>query len=198
MLAPVSDARASLGPGQSGHHGVRFYNDSNGLCRSAADFLGDGLAARQPVVMIATPAHRALILEELRQRGFAVGDLIERSEFAVHDPQTTLASFMTLDEPDAVRFAATMKAIIASVSKRREDCTVRAYGEMVNLLWQDGNSHGAIRLEMLWNKLASDCAFSLLCGYAMGHFYKEAGDLRRVCELHTHHQLPDAAPDSLQ
>lgn len=198
MLAPVPDTRASLGPGQSGHHGVRFYNDSNGLCRSVADFLGDGLAARQPVIMIATAPHRALIIEELRQRGFAVGELIERSEFAVLDAHTTLATFMTLDEPDAGRFADTMKGIITSVSKGREDCTVRAYGEMVNVLWLAGNSQGAIRLEMLWNKLAGDCAFSLLCGYAMGHFYKEAGDLKRVCELHTHHQLPDAAPGSLQ
>ena len=31
------------------------------------------------------------------------------------------------------------------------------------------------KVEMLWNGLASTYDFSLLCGYAFGHFYKETG-----------------------
>jgi hypothetical protein len=45
---------------------------------------------------------------------------------------------------------------------------------MVDVLWQDGEHDAAIRLEVLWNQLAQTEAFSLLCGYAMGHFYKDA------------------------
>lgn len=55
-----------------------------------------------------------------------------------------------------------------------QDCTIRAYGEMVNVLWQDGQEAAAIRLEMLWNDLARTRAFKLLCGYSMGNFFKAA------------------------
>ena len=62
---------------------------------------------------------------------------------------------------------------------------VRAYGEMVDVLWQNGQDVAAIRLEMLWNKLAATQAFSLLCGYAMGTFYKDSG-LSDIHRQHSH------------
>jgi hypothetical protein len=46
-------------------------------------------------------------------------------------------------------------------------------------------SSAAIRLEMLWNRLANTHDFSLLCGYAMGNFYKDA-TIEDVCRHHTH------------
>ena len=182
----------TLGPGQAGHHGVRFYDDSIALCGSVADFLGDGLAAGQPAVMIARPHHRKLVTDDLLQRGFRVADLIEREDLCVHDAQSMLDSFMVGHEPHAARFGHAMRGIMAPLSKRGNECsTVRAYGEMVDVLWAEGHRHGAIRLELLWNKLMSECAFSLLCGYSMGPFYKQATDLKQVCDLHTHHHVPD-------
>lgn len=38
---------------------------------------------------------------------------------------------------------------------------------------------------MLWNDLAQTRDFSLLCGYAMGNFYKDAA-LEEICAQHTH------------
>jgi len=56
---------------------------------------------------------------------------------------------------------------------------------MVDVLWKSGQKEAAIRLEILWNQLANTQAFSLLCGYAMGHFYKDA-NFQEVCRHHTH------------
>jgi hypothetical protein len=56
---------------------------------------------------------------------------------------------------------------------------------MVDVLWQDGLTAAAIALEMLWNQLAMTHDFSLLCGYAMGNFYKDAG-MRDICAQHSH------------
>jgi hypothetical protein len=53
------------------------------------------------------------------------------------------------------------------------------------VLWKQGHTEAAIRLEVLWNELASTYAFSLLCGYAMGNFFKETAKLHEVCEQHT-------------
>ena len=56
---------------------------------------------------------------------------------------------------------------------------------MVDILWRTEEREAAIRLEVLWNQLARTQAFSLLCGYAMGHFYKDA-HVDDVCSHHTH------------
>src|SRR5438552_269564 len=42
---------------------------------------------------------------------------------------------------------------------------VRAYGEMVDLLWQIGDVASAIDLEARWNELSTTKRFSLLCAY---------------------------------
>ena len=58
---------------------------------------------------------------------------------------------------------------------------------MVDLLWKDGLTTAAVRLEMLWNQLARTHDFSLLCGYSMGNFYKESlcEPFDRVCHAHS-------------
>ena len=70
-----------------------------------------------------------------------------------------------------------------------------AYGEMVDLLWRGGHTIAAVRLEMLWNQLAMTHDFSLLCGYSMGNFYKDAG-VGDICRQHSHviSAEGDAAP----
>jgi hypothetical protein len=64
---------------------------------------------------------------------------------------------------------------------------VRAYGEMVDLLWRDGKPQEAILLEEFWNDLRNTHSFTLLCAYVMGNFYKQsdAEDFHKVCGLHS-------------
>jgi hypothetical protein len=64
---------------------------------------------------------------------------------------------------------------------------------MVDVLWKDSMSSAAIRLEMLWNRLANTHDFSLLCGYAMRNFYKDA-TIEDVCRHHTRIVEPSGTP----
>jgi hypothetical protein len=63
---------------------------------------------------------------------------------------------------------------------------------MVDLLGHDGLTVAAIRLEILWNQLAMTHDFSLLCGYAMGNFYKDA-QIEDICRHHSHGVSSDGA-----
>ena len=67
----------------------------------------------------------------------------------------------------------------------RATTIVRAYGEMVDVLWQQGRTDVAIRVELLWNLLATSYGFDLLCGYSMGSFYKQTERLDEICRHHT-------------
>jgi hypothetical protein len=174
---------------------VRFYENSESLCRMVAEFLGEGFVTGQPALVIATPEHRTGIVHELRARHFDVDGVQASGDLLLVDAREALSGFMVDGQPDAARFAASATESINRVCRGRTDCTVRAYGEMVDLLWKDGLTVAAVRLEMLWNQLAMTQDFSLLCGYAMGSFYKDAG-VSDICKQHSHVLAADgfAAP----
>jgi hypothetical protein len=163
------------------------------LCASVADFLGDGFAARQPLIVIATPEHRQIIVHELSRRHFDVEGLVAAEGFALLDAQATLDLFMIDGRPQPRAFRDAMGRVIDRVRQGREECVVRAYGEMVDVLWRAGLTDAAIRLEVLWNNLAMEYSFSLLCGYSIGNFYKQPAAIRDVCAHHTHSQILVAA-----
>jgi hypothetical protein len=93
----------------------------------------------------------------------------------VRDAHETLALFMVRDMPDGDAFESTIGRLVEDAACGLPSSSlVRAYGEMVDVLWKDGRCDAAIRLEMLWNRLAARCGLTLLCGYAMDNFVKEA------------------------
>jgi signal transduction histidine kinase len=93
--------------------------------------------------------------------------------------------------PNAELFNLHVGRAVESTVARNRRVRVRAYGEMVDLLWRDGNTQGALRLEELWNDLSKTHAVSLMCAYVMGRFYKDdrAEDLRAICRAH-HRVVP--------
>lgn len=168
-----------------GYHAVRFYENEKSLSQIVAEFLADGLAAGNPGIVVAAPSQRAAIVRELLARSWDVVHLQRSGDLVLLDAKDTLAAFMTEGGLDAEAFRNIMCEAIKSACRGRVDCTVRIYGQMVDILWQDGEKQAALRLEMLWNQLAQTQAFSLMCGYAMGHFYKDA-HVDDVCSHHTH------------
>jgi hypothetical protein len=174
------------------HHAVRFYENDKSLAHIVAEFLADGLAAGNPGIVVATAAQRGAILRELVAKSLDVVELQRSNDLVLLDAKDTLSLFMSDGKPDAHAFESSMREVIKRVCHGRPKCTVRIFGQMVDLLWQDGKQDAAIRLEMLWNQLANTQAFSLLCGYAMGYFYKDA-NVQEVCSHHTHVVSADGA-----
>ena len=181
----MNTVSATCGPGSKHFHAVRFYQDGASLCRIVAAFIGDGLAANQPAVVIAIPSHRAGILDELRSLSFDGGRLESTGELQLLDAEDTLAAFMKHGSPDPVAFRATVGPVLQRARAVRPDATVRAYGEMVDWLWRRDETDAAIRLEALWNDLGNSYPFSLLCGYSLGNSYQQ-GAYEQICNQHTH------------
>jgi superfamily I DNA/RNA helicase len=186
----TEDSAIHLGVGKSepsvpsGHfHGVQFYNDPDALCRIVANFVGEGLEQGALAVIIATHEHVARVESCLRSRGIDADELRRQGNFATLDARDILRRFMTDGMPDASTFKRVVGSALADIRRGRGHCTIRAYGEMVDLLWKDGLEAAAIRLETLWNQLASTDDFELLCGYSMGNFYKQAA----IQEIHDQH-----------
>ena len=186
--ADVMDVRRKE---QGGHfHAVRFYDNETSLCRIVAGFLREGFALGQPALVIATKAHAQGIVVELLARQLNVAELVISNELVIVDASDALASFMVDGQPNPQKFFRATKAVLDRVRGGRKHVTIRAYGEMVDVLWKEGRDVAAIQLEMLWNRLARDSEFSLLCGYAMANFI-ESADVKDVCRQHTHLVYPD-------
>lgn len=171
----------------SRHHAVQFYENDSSLFATVAGFLSQGLVDGHPAILIATAEHTAAILDHLKGRMIDVAKARALGELTVLDAHQTLATFMVDGKPDPARFEVSVGRAIGTLLQGRPDRTlVRAYGEMVDVLWKDGREDAAIQLELLWNSLAGRYGFALLCGYAMGNFFKQTDRFEEVCRQHTH------------
>lgn len=173
------------------HHAVQFYGTDKSLFLTVAGFLGEGIVAGQAAIVIATPEHRTAIEQHLCDRLIDCEQARRKGELLFLDAEETLNLFMVGDEPNADRFEDSVGRLIDQTLAGRGRSTIRAYGEMVDVLWKQGRSESAIKLEILWNKLALKHNFALLCGYSMGSFYKQTNHLEQVAALHSHVVAPD-------
>jgi PAS domain S-box-containing protein len=167
-------------------HAVQFYDTEEFLFEVVGSFLADGLVLGQPVVTIATRAHTDAFIEHLRDRGFDVDAAQNSGQLVVLDARETLDRCMVDSMPSQQRFHDVIGSALRSLSVRSNQRTVRAYGEMVDVLWREDNPVAAIRLEELWNEAAQSNAFELLCAYSMGNFYRESYTdyFRAICDQH--------------
>jgi signal transduction histidine kinase len=187
-FAAYETRRPSADHGVSPAHSVQLYDKEDFLCDVVSNFLADGLTAGQPIVVMATRAHGDAFATRLERQGFDVSQLARKGQLVVADAREALAAFMTGRMPDARLFESHVGGLIENSLRGSRGISARAYGEMVDLLWQDGNPDAAIRVEELWNALARRHAFMLLCAYAMTNFHSEAHaqQFQAVCNQHTH------------
>ena len=167
------------------HHAVQFYGSEESLYTTVAGFLGEGLLAGQPAIVIATPEHASAIEEHLSGKLIDCSRARRNGDLILLDAEETLDLFMIGDEPNDDLFQQNVGRMVMQALSGRQT-VLRAYGEMVDVLWKQGRSESAIALEILWNKLALKHNFALLCGYAMGSFYKQTKQLEEVCAQHSH------------
>ena len=166
-------------------HDVQFYDDENDLAASVASFLAEGIKSAQPAIVIATPGHSRIFREALRQRAVEA-DSLGPNDMVWLDAHDTLSGFMEGGHPNRELFEATVGNVFEKVTASRRYVTVRAYGEMVNILWRDGKSQAAIELEELWNGLASRYAFALLCAYCTKVLNPaDLTGIEQICAVHS-------------
>ena len=169
----------------SPNHTVQFYESEAFLSAAATDYLAEGFTAGQKVLVLARPQHRASLARRLKIKGIGVDKAVARGQCAWLDAAEMLATFMVGPSPDAERFKASVGGLIERLSAPGGQA-VRAYGEMVDVLWQEGNTEGAIRIEELWNEMVAAHDVTLLCAYAMGNFVRvaNAGRFSQVSQQH--------------
>lgn len=144
-------------------HAVEFYTRDEDLVDVVVGHLATPLRDGDAVVVIATEAHRDTFRAGLAAVDVDVAAAVADGRLVLLDAAETLSGFMIGGQLDAAAFNATVASVVREAANRGRQ--VRAYGEMVALLWEVGDVTGAIELERLWNALSNEASFSLLCAY---------------------------------
>jgi hypothetical protein len=165
-------------------HIAQFYTDDTVLLDALAGFVGGGLNAGESTIVIATPQHLRALERRLIMGGIDLVNMFIEDRYIALDAKSTLAGFMAGDWPDDQLFGDLVERLLrrASVKNRR----VRAFGEMVALLWGRGHAAATVRLEHLWQQFCLSHSFSLFCAYPRAGFTKDpCQSLADICAAHT-------------
>jgi hypothetical protein len=165
-------------------HVVQIYEDDNAFLDLLEGFVRDGVLADDCVVVIATTAHLSALEDRLRMDGFNVFNLILKDQYIPLNAEETLAKFMLDGWPDEILFTHLIHELLSRA--RRNKRHVRAFGEMVALLWSQGYSGATVRLEHLWNKFSETESFCLFCAYPKSGFTQDTSDsVLHICGAHS-------------
>ncbi len=171
-------------------HTVQFYEDDSSLLEGLGRFIGSALGAGDAAIVIATKVHREALVQRLKERGMDLGLALAQGRFILLDAAETLSKFVVDDWPDESRFTELVGDLVTGAmrSTQGKKQRVTAFGEMVALLWQQGNPEASIRLEQLWNELARTRSFHLHCAYPISLFSQESHDqlIQKICAEHSH------------
>jgi hypothetical protein len=162
-------------------HFVQFYRTDDYLIECLASYVAAGILGGERVMVIATPEHRIALEKRLRVKNVDVAGMTAQSRYLALDAEEMLAKFMVNGRPDPALFEEVVGSLIRSASK---ESRVRAFGEMVALLWAAGQAEAALAVEELWNDLARRHAFALYCAYPAE--CSGPPGVERICRAHTH------------
>jgi PAS domain S-box-containing protein len=171
-------------PGACGHL-VQFYEDDGFLVQSLRRFIGSALTGGAAALVIATPEHRAALEVQLARDGHDLAQAGATGRYSALDAAETLSGFCSDNGPDPERFREILGAALQRAASGGRP--VRAFGEMVAILWQQHRYDAAIRLEQLWNVLAQEHSLALLCAYPISGFagHAHAGLFADICQQHS-------------
>jgi hypothetical protein len=181
-MNPSDDREVFWGELSPCEHFVQIYQDDAVLFDALEGFIGGGLRKGESAIVIATGSHRASLERRLRSQGINVDAASAENRYIALDAEYTLSLFMRNGWPDPDLFSDVVRQLLA----RTKGSRVRAFGEMVAILWAQGHSGATVRLEHLWHALCGDESFSLFCAYPKSGFTQDATtSIEEICAAHS-------------
>jgi DcmR-like sensory protein len=142
-------------------HRVRIYHNERELLATVAGYAADAWSLGGECLVIASGGHAVGI--HARLASAALTATPEQHILTELDAAETLEQFMVRGSPDRLLFDKSVGHLIRRHAAASPGLWV--FGEMVDMLWAEGNIVGALELEQLWNTLQAATRFTLLCAY---------------------------------
>jgi hypothetical protein len=166
-------------------HLLQIYEHDGVLIDSLTGFVSGGLQSGEGVVVIATEQHLNDLECRLERSGLDLSAYLGDDQYIPLNAERTLDQFMVNGWPNDELFTQVVTEILTRA--KGDGRRVRAFGEMVALLWAKGHTAATVRLEHLWNtKLCASEDFSLFCAYPkIGVTQDSSESLTAICAAHS-------------
>ena len=165
-------------------HFVQIYEADDVFMDTLTGFIAGALRQGEGAIVIATPAHRDELRWRLELDGFDVSAAKQNDQLLLLDADETISKFIVNGWPDEDKFVQIVRDILARAG--RDGRRVRAFGEMVALMWAKGYCAATVRLEHLWHQLCRKEGFPLFCAYPRTGFTQDThASLREICDAHS-------------
>ena len=165
-------------------HILQIYETDSEFIDTLEGFVTNGLRLGESVIVIATDEHLGALNERLRNQGFDLFSLTLHDQYIPLSARDTLSQFIINGWPDENLFHYLLTNLLLRARKR--DRKVRAFGEMVALLWSQGFSGATVRLEHLWTTFCESEEFSLFCAYPKSGFTENPVEsIAKICRCHS-------------
>ena len=154
-------------------HAVLFCSKDEAIVDHAARFIFTALKTGHPAVVWMTQAHRDHLLLELHARGIDTITVIHSGMFVALD----------ISDPPDRSLDVLMELRGAAFRLGNTHPRIAACGERAGILWAQGETDAALRLEQLCCNLVKNEGIDLLCFYPMPEIDAE---IKHICADHSH------------
>ena len=158
-------------------HIVQLYQDQDFLNRAVCRFARAGLANGEGVILVSTLPHWDGFGARLDAEGVDVEAAQERGQLTVVDADELLPCFMRDAMPDPRLFKGVIGDIFGQARAGGSYQKLRAWGELVNVLWERGDVAASMNLEDLFDQLNKIVSIVMFCSFLMDNF---DGDVHEV------------------
>ncbi|HUO45052.1 MAG TPA: MEDS domain-containing protein [Burkholderiales bacterium] len=180
ILPQQKNGRFFWGRLAPGEHVVQIYKSDEQFIACLEAFVAEGLEQNECVIVIATRSHLSALEHGLRKRGCDLDH--SNDQYIAFDAHETLARLVPGKSPDEACLEKFMVELFARIRGRQ----IRAFGEMVAILWSRGDYETTLLLEQLWDKIARREKFPIFCAYPASSFSGKLEEpVRAICEVHS-------------
>ncbi len=170
---------------ETGNHIVQVCQDESSQAEMLTQYVMEGLENSEGVVIIARPALRKAVISKMNGIDLDAQVLKSEGKIKFFDAEFLLSGILidgVLDKQAFQQFVAS--PVLAMQLKFGK---VRAFGEMVDVLWKHAQQDLAIELEGWWGELCDKHGFMLLCTYLLNSLDPNnyENSLERICKCHT-------------
>jgi len=165
-------------------HLVQFYENDHIFLNTLEGFAGSGILAGESIIIIATAKHIASLNKRLLSQGFNLTQLKAAGQYIPIEVNDVFKKILVNGWVDETMFNEFVIKLIDGA--KHGGRKVRAFGELVAVLWEQGNCGVTVQLEHLWHKLYHQLNFTLYCAYPKIGFTQSPSDsIDIICKSHS-------------
>lgn len=165
-------------------HLIQIYEHDQVFLDTLEGFVGGGLRVGDAVIVLGTAPHLEALDERLRAKGIDVDEALASDQYLPMDATEVLGEFMVNGWPDEAAFHRLIFGLLDRA--KGPGRKVRAFGELVAIMWARGDQGATVRLEHLWHALCQSEGFSLFCAYPkVGFTADAAASISELCAVHS-------------